>query len=94
MRNWSTIIGNTMSESKDNNQAAFPLAMAEEGDHVEIYLVRSGKSLQARLTSLGLNIGSELIISQRKGGDLVVIRGETRLALGFGLAQKIIVIKV
>ncbi len=71
--------------------SAYPLALAQEGERVKIRLLRGGKGLEMRLTSLGLNIGSELSVAQRQGNTLVVIRGETRLALGAGMAQKIIV---
>ena len=70
----------------------FPLAMAQEGERVRIQALRGGKGLEMRLTSLGLNVGSELLVSQRRGASLVVIRGETRLALGAGMAQKILVV--
>ena len=76
-----------------NDKAAFPLAMAQEGERVRVVLLRGGKGLEMRLTSLGLNVGSELTVSQRQGGNLVVIRGETRLALGAGMAQKIMVVR-
>ena len=82
-----------MPINESNDRAAFPLAMAGEGERVRIYLLRGGKGLEMRLTSLGLNVGSELIVSQRQGGNLVVIRGETRLALGAGMAQKIMVVR-
>ena len=82
-----------MAEDPHTNNAPFPLAMAQEGELVKIFLLRGGKGLETRLTTLGLNVGSELIISQRQGGNLVVIRGETRLALGAGMAQKIMVIR-
>lgn len=82
-----------MQEDDPNERAPFPLAMAAEGDEVEIFLLRGGKGLEMRLTSLGLNVGSELRVSQRQGGSLVVIRGETRLALGAGMAQKIMVVR-
>jgi ferrous iron transport protein A len=77
--------------SKD--KAPFPLTMAQEGEKVKVFLLRSGKNLERRLISLGLNVGSELIVSQRHGGNVVVIRGEIRLALGTGMAQKIMVIR-
>lgn len=70
---------------------AFPLAQASEGDWVRICFFRAGQGLEMRLTSMGLNLGSELRVSQRIGGNLVVLRGETRLALGAGMAQKILV---
>lgn len=72
---------------------AFPLAMAQEGERVRVFLLRGGKGLEMRLTSLGLNVGGELTVSQRQGNNLVVIRGETRLALGAGMAHKIMVVR-
>ena len=82
-----------MSAEKGDT-APFPLAMASEGERVRIYLLRGGKGLEMRLTTLGLNVGGEVIVSQRQGGNLVVIRGETRLALGAGMAQKIMVVRI
>lgn len=67
----------------------FPLAMAQEGERVRIERLNGGHGLEMRLTSLGLNVGSELTISHRQGAEMVVIRGETRLALGAGMAQRI-----
>lgn len=83
-----------MSDTPASDNAPFPLAMAGEGEHVKIFLLRGGKGLQSRLTDLGLYVGSELIVSQRQGSGLVVIRGESRFALGAGMAQKIMVIRV
>jgi ferrous iron transport protein A len=77
-----------------SDTSAFPLAMAQEGERVRIFLLRGSKGLEMRLTSLGLNVGSELTVSQRQGSSLVVIRGETRLALGAGMAHKIMVLHV
>lgn len=67
----------------------FPLAMAQEGERVRIERLSGGHGLEMRLTALGLNVGSEVLIAHRQGGQMVVIRGETRLALGAGMAQKI-----
>ena len=83
-----------MTDSDAADAAPYPLAMAQEGDRVRIFLLRGGKGLEMRLTSLGLNVGSELTVSQRQGNNLVVIRGETRLALGAGMAQKIMVVRL
>lgn len=80
-----------MSSINATNTAPFPLAMAQEGDKALIFTLRGGKNLEMRLTSLGLNVGSEVTVLQKQGGGLVVIRGETRLAIDFGMAQKIIV---
>lgn len=82
-----------MPNNELNNKAPFPLTMAQEGEQVRVSVLRGGKGLEMRLTSLGLNVGSELTISQRLGGNLVVISGETRMALGAGMAHKIMVIR-
>ncbi|MEJ2611925.1 MAG: FeoA family protein [Candidatus Thiodiazotropha sp.] len=80
-----------MQINETNDKAPFPLAMAQKDEKVNICSLCGGKGLKTRLTSLGLNVGSEVTILQRRGGNLVVIRGETRLALGAGMAQKIMV---
>lgn len=72
----------------------FPLPMAGEGERVRIERLRGGKGLSMRLTELGLNQGAEVRVIQRQGGGLVVARGETRIALGGGMAMKILVKEV
>ena len=72
--------------------APFPLSMADEGAHVRIVTLRGGAGLDRRMTEMGLNVGSELTVRQRQGGGgLVVSRGETRYALGAGMAHKVMV---
>ena len=83
-----------MITSPPHEVHAFPLAMASEGSRVRVRLLQGGKSLVMRLTELGLNQGTELIVVQRQGGGLVVARGETRIALGGGMAAKILVTEV
>lgn len=70
----------------------FPLSMAAEGDRVRIHAVRAGRGLAQRLTDLGLNVGGEIRIVQRQGAGLLVARGEGRIAVGAGMAAKILVI--
>lgn len=81
-----------MPASGSDDAKAFPLAMAQEGVTVRIHTLQGGKRLEMRLTSLGLNVGSELVVSQHQGGKMVVRRGETRLALGAGMAHRIMVV--
>lgn len=81
-----------MPVPESSERKAFPLAMAREGVKVRIHMLQGGKGLEMRLTSLGLNVGSELVVSQHQGGKMVVRRGETRLALGAGMAHKIMVV--
>lgn len=68
--------------------------MAGEGVPVRIHALTGGKGLSLRLTELGLNIGAEIAIVQRQGGGVLVARGEARIALGGGMAAKILVIPV
>jgi ferrous iron transport protein A len=65
--------------------------MCSEGMQVRIVALRAGSNLDRRLTEMGLNIGAELLVRQHEGGGIVVMRGETRFALGGGMAHKIMV---
>jgi ferrous iron transport protein A len=77
---------------KPTAEGAFPLTLADEGEPVRIVALRAGRGLDQRLTEMGLHVGSEVRVRQRQpGGGLVVARGETRLALGAGMAHKILV---
>lgn len=69
----------------------FPLAMADEGTALRILALHGGKGLAMRLTELGLNVGTEIRVVQRQGGGLLVARGDSRIALGGGMAAKILV---
>ncbi|MEN8261560.1 MAG: FeoA domain-containing protein [Pseudomonadota bacterium] len=73
---------------------SYPLSMAGEGERVKIVMLKGGKGLDKRLTSLGLNVDSELLVLQRQGASLVLARSEARFALGAGMAQKIMVCSV
>jgi ferrous iron transport protein A len=65
--------------------------MADEGAHVRVVGLKGGNGLERRMTEMGLNVGAELVVRQRQGGGLVVMRGETRYALGGGMAHQIMV---
>jgi ferrous iron transport protein A len=70
----------------------FALGLAAEGQPVRIVSLRAGRNLDRRLTDLGLNIGSEISVVQRQGGGLIVARDATRVAVGAGMAMKILVV--
>ena len=74
-----------------SQSSSFPLSMADEGRHVLVVALRGGSGLDRRMTEMGLNVGAKLVIRQREGGGVVVMRGETRFALGGGMAHKILV---
>ncbi|MGH8558282.1 MAG: FeoA family protein [Methylococcales bacterium] len=80
-----------MIEKQHRNARSFPLSMALEGDRVRIVRHRGGEGLDKRLASMGLHIDSTMEILQRIGGSFVVAVNDLRLALGTGMAHKIIV---
>jgi len=71
--------------------ASLPLMLADVGQRVRVVALRGGVLLDRRMTEMGINIGAELTIHQREGGGVIVKRGETRFALGGGMAHKIMV---
>lgn len=77
----------------ENATHAFPLGMAGEGEKVKIVGISGGKNLAKRLLTLGLVEDTEMQVLQRQHG-LVIACGEIRLALGLGMAQKIMVVPV
>ena len=72
----------------------FPLAMAQAGDRLRIHALSAGRGLDRRLTELGLNLGTEIRVVQRQGGGLLLARGDARIAIGGGMAMKILVVPV
>jgi ferrous iron transport protein A len=50
--------------------------------------------LTHRLLSLGLRVGSEIELTQRRGGGVVVACEGTRVALGAGVAEKLLVVSL
>ena len=69
-----------------------PLSMVSSGDRVKLVSVRAGWGLQRRLADLGLTptVEFRVISSGRPGQVLLDVRG-SRLALGHGVSNKIIV---
>jgi len=69
-----------------------PLSAVPAGRRVRVVALASGRGLQSRLVSMGLTIGSELrILRGGAAGPTLVALGETRLAIGRGMAERIIV---
>jgi len=61
-----------------------------------IIALRGGREFQHRIQSMGLSIGSEVSVIQNNDvegehGGVVVRVGDTRLMIGHGMANKIVV---
>lgn len=69
-----------------------PLAMARSGEVVTLVAINAGFGLRRRLADMGLSPGVSLrvIQSQMPGPVIIELRG-SRLALGRGMAQRIMV---
>ncbi len=69
-----------------------PLAVARPGERLLIADIMGGRHSRERLASMGLRRGDFLEVINNDGlGRLIVGHGTTRLALGRGMAQKILV---
>lgn len=68
-----------------------PLTMAAAGQTLQLVRIAAGAGLRRRLTELGLTPGVEFDLLQDRGGPLLLNVRNTRLAIGRGAAQKIIV---
>ena len=69
-----------------------PLAMVSPGEVVTVVNIRAGRGLTRRLADMGLTPGTTLrvINSQTPGPIIVEVRG-SRLVLGYGIVQKVMV---
>jgi len=65
--------------------------MISPGERVTLVEVTAGHGARHRLTVLGLNPGGALSVVQDDGGPLLLAVHDSRLALGRGMAHKIMV---
>lgn len=69
-----------------------PLAMAKNGERVVVKEMAGGMSARTRLSDMGLRTGDRIEIINNNGmGRLILGHDCTRLAIGRGIAQKIMV---
>ncbi len=68
-----------------------PLTALSPGQEVTLIDIQGGRGLRSKLYSMGLIPGVKLTLMGNRGGPIMVAVNDTRLALGFGMARKIIV---
>lgn len=70
-----------------------PLNMVAPGQEVALVAITGGRTLRKRLADLGLNVGSAVRVMRSDAGCplLLAVCEDSRLALGRGIAQKIMV---
>jgi len=80
------------SQCLAQRRPSMPLTMAKPAERVIIREIIGGRIARSRLASMGLRPGDPLEIININGqGRLIVGHGSTRLAMGRGFAQKILV---
>ena len=73
-------------------EPALSLQYAANGERVRIVTILGGREVQARLSDMGLAVGTCLeIVSNHSSGPLIVASKGTRLAINAGLAKKVMV---
>jgi Fe2+ transport system protein FeoA len=80
-------------QSRHDSSNSFPLTYATQGQIVELIELRAGDALSSRLMALGLAIGTEIRIvqSDTNGAMILAVKHDARLAIGRGMAQKMMV---
>lgn len=76
-----------------NHIDCFPLTFAADGETVALTEIRTGSKLRKRLGDMGLNVGMQVRIvqSDTSGPLILAVTNDSRLAVGRGMAQKIMV---
>lgn len=72
----------------------FPLIALGEDEEGIVHLVSGGESLTSRLAGMGIITGTRIKVLRNTGGLVIVLAAETRVALGRGQAEKILVTKI
>ena len=77
-------------ECRKKEGANMPLSMVSPGEKVKIVEFQGGTQLKNRLSDMGISIGQQVEVLNRGGPIIVSVKG-SRVALGKGLAQKVMV---
>lgn len=69
------------------------LASMKNGQSGIIYAISGGRGMTTRLEALGVRIGAGIIkkSSLMRGGPVIIAVGNTEIAVGYGMASRIIV---
>ena len=74
------------------DKATMPLSMVQAGQRVILVTIDAGDNLRSRLAAMGMVPNTEiLIVSNSRPGPFVVNVKGTRIAIGRGMAHKVIV---
>jgi Fe2+ transport system protein FeoA len=81
----------TITPSAKEQNKLRPLTSARRGETVQVVRIEAGRRLSQRLVELGLTPGVVIqVVHVNSGPILIAVRG-ARLAIGRGMAEKILV---
>ena len=76
----------------EETKQIIPLTLASPGREVILKAITGGRRIRSRLTDMGLTQGMEFTLLQNmRTGPCVICVGNSRIALGRGLSDKILV---
>jgi ferrous iron transport protein A len=77
----------------EENMDRVTLAKMKSGQSGTVVQIEGGHGIQKRLDSMGIRLGSKItkVSSQLMRGPVTIALGNLKVALGFGMANKIIV---
>lgn len=81
-----------MDLEQPSAESTVVLARLPVGSRVRIQQILGGRLLVHRLLGLGLRVGSEVELTHRRGGGVVLASEGARVALGAGVAEKLLVL--
>lgn len=69
-----------------------PLSTLHSGSRGTVIALQGGGGFQERVTDMGLFVGCEVeVLGGGDGGRMLLAVGDTRIALGHGMADKVLV---
>lgn len=88
-------VQNLASKEKMIEKVRIPLTKLEMSATGKVVEIIGGFGMQKKLENMGIRIGTEIkkISAQFLRGPVVVMVGNTQVAIGFGMARKIIIEK-
>ncbi len=75
------------------SEELFPVTSLDEGQEAVVCLLSAGESLAGRLAAMGIIPGTRIKLLRKSRGQIIVLASDTRVALGKGQADKILVKK-
>lgn len=79
------------SVAANNHNDVRPLSSIRSGESVQLAYIDAGRRLTRRLTELGLTPGVTIQVIHVNGGPMLIAVRGARLAIGKGMAEKILV---